>query len=52
MSQPVPQPGTYALDPDLTTIRADVKAMFGLVTVHGTFRLKDGQVTIDRKSVV
>ena len=46
MSQPVPQPGTYALDPDLTTIRADVKAMFGLVTVHGTFRLKDGQVTI------
>jgi polyisoprenoid-binding protein YceI len=46
MSQPVPQPGTYALDPDLTTIRADVKAMFGLLTVHGTFRLKDGQVTI------
>ena len=46
MSQPVPQPGTYTLDPDLTTIRTDVKAMFGLVTVHGTFRLKDGQVTI------
>ena len=46
MSQPVPQPGTYALDPDLTTIRADVKAMFGLLTVHGTFRLKDGQVII------
>jgi len=46
MRQPVPQPGTYARDPDLTTIRADVKAMFGLLTVHGTFRLRDGQVTI------
>ena len=46
MSQPVPQPGTYVLDPDLTTIRADVKAMFGLLTVHGTFRLRDGQVSI------
>ena len=46
MTQPAPEPGTYALDPDLTTIRTDVKAMFGLMTVHGTFRLKDGQVTI------
>lgn len=46
MSQPVPQPGSYTLDPDLTTIRANVKAMFGLLTVHGTFRLKDGQVSI------
>ena len=46
MTQPAPQPGTYALDPDLTTIRTDVKAMFGLMTVHGSFRLKDGQVTI------
>jgi polyisoprenoid-binding protein YceI len=46
MTQPVPQPGTYALDPDQTTIRADVKAMLGLTTVHGTFRLKEGQVTI------
>jgi hypothetical protein len=25
--------------PERTTIRADVKAMFGLMTVHGTFRL-------------
>lgn len=46
MTQPTPQPGTYALDPERTTIRADVKAMFGLTTVHGTFRLKDGEVTI------
>ena len=45
MSQPV-APGTYLLDPDLTTIRADVKAMFGLITVHGTFRLAGGQITI------
>jgi polyisoprenoid-binding protein YceI len=34
-----PAPGTYTLDPERTTIRADVKAMFGLMTVHGTFRL-------------
>ena len=33
-----PAPGTYTLDPERTTIRADVKAMFGLMTVHGTFR--------------
>lgn len=42
----VPPPGTYALDPDQATIRANVKAMFGLFTVHGTFRLKSGQVII------
>jgi polyisoprenoid-binding protein YceI len=41
-----PPPGTYTLDPERTTIRADVKAMFGLLTVHGTFRLQAGQVTI------
>ena len=41
-----PPPGTYALDPERTTIRADVKAMFGLITVHGTFRLQEGQVSI------
>lgn len=39
-------PGTYTLDPGRTTIRADVKAMFGLLTVHGTFRLRAGQVSI------
>ena len=41
-----PPPGTYPLDPGQTTIRADVKAMFGLMTVHGTFRLQAGQVSI------
>ena len=41
-----PAPGTYTLDPERTTIRADVKAMFGLTTVHGTFRLESGQVSI------
>ena len=35
-----PAPGTYILDPERTTIRADVKAMFGVMTVHGTFRLQ------------
>jgi polyisoprenoid-binding protein YceI len=39
-------PGAYTLDPERTTIRADVKAMFGLMTVHGTFRLQSGQVSI------
>ena len=41
-----PAPGTYTLDPERTTIRADVKAIFGLTTVHGTFRLQSGQVSI------
>jgi polyisoprenoid-binding protein YceI len=41
-----PPPGDYTLDPERTTIRADVKAMFGLLTVHGTFRLRSGQVLI------
>lgn len=41
-----PPPGTYTLDPERTTIRADVKAMFGLLTVHGTFRLRSGQVLL------
>jgi polyisoprenoid-binding protein YceI len=41
-----PPPGSYTLDPERTTVRADVRAMFGLFTVHGTFRLKSGQVTI------
>ena len=42
---PLPS-GRYTLDPARTTIRADVKAMFGLLTVHGTFRLRAGQVDI------
>ena len=41
-----PPPGTYTLDPERTTISADVKTMFGLITVHGTFRLEAGQVSI------
>jgi len=41
-----PPPGDYTLDPERTTIRADVKAMFGLLTVHGTFRLRSGLVSI------
>jgi polyisoprenoid-binding protein YceI len=41
-----PPPGSYVLDPVRTTVRADVKAMFGLFTVHGTFRLTSGQVII------
>jgi polyisoprenoid-binding protein YceI len=39
-------PGRYRLDPARTTIRAAVPAMFGLVMVHGTFRLAAGEVHI------
>src|SRR5487761_817403 len=42
----VPAAGTYTLDPDQTTIRCDCKAIFGLMTVHGTFRLNSGQVSV------
>jgi polyisoprenoid-binding protein YceI len=44
--QTVPITGTYRLDPERTTIRCDCKAMLGLSTVHGTFSLIAGQVTI------
>jgi polyisoprenoid-binding protein YceI len=54
MTQPIPgasaaaapPPGRYRLDPALTSIRADVPVMFGLITVHGTFRLASGEVHI------
>lgn len=39
-------PGTYRLDPERSTVRADVKGMFGLFTVHGTFRLRSGEITV------
>jgi polyisoprenoid-binding protein YceI len=39
-------PGTYRLDPGRSVVGADVKAMFGLFTIHGTFRLRSGEVTI------
>ena len=48
MTQPqtTPAPGSYRLDPERSTVRADVKAMFGLLTVHGTFRLRSGEIVI------
>ncbi len=45
-TQTLPLTGTYALDPERTTIGCDCKALMGLFTVHGTFRLGSGQVTI------
>lgn len=42
----IPPPGTYRLDPERSSVRVDVKAMFGLATVHGTFRLRAGEVNI------
>jgi polyisoprenoid-binding protein YceI len=48
MTQPqtTPAPGSYRLDPERSTVRADVKAMFGLFTVHGRFRLRSGEIVI------
>jgi polyisoprenoid-binding protein YceI len=43
---PAVPPGNYRLDPARTAIRADVQAMFGLLTVRGTFRLRSGELTI------
>ena len=45
-TQTLPVTGTYTLDPERTTIKCDCKAMMGLFTVHGTFRIESGQVTI------
>ncbi|HEX6518937.1 MAG TPA: YceI family protein [Streptosporangiaceae bacterium] len=42
----LPATGIYNLDPERTTIRCDCKALMGLLTVHGTFRLNAGQVRI------
>jgi|SRR5579875_874600 len=39
-------PGVYRLDPARTVVRADVKAMFGLITVHGTLQLRSGEVMV------
>ena len=41
-----PAPGTYLLDPEQTIVRANTRAMFGLLKVKGTFRLASGQVII------
>jgi polyisoprenoid-binding protein YceI len=41
-----PAPGRYRIDPARTTIQADVRAMFGLLMVQGTFRLRAGEVDI------
>ena len=45
-TSPAIAPGTYRLDPARSVIRADVPAMFGLMTVRGTFRLRSGEVTV------
>jgi polyisoprenoid-binding protein YceI len=38
--------GTYRLDPERSTVRADAKAMFGLFTVHGTLQLRSGEIVV------
>jgi len=41
-----PPPGHYHLESGRGTIRASARAMFGLITVKGTFRIRDGEVCI------
>ena len=41
-----PAPGTYLLDPEQTIVRANTRAMFGLLKVKGILRLTSGQVII------
>ena len=41
-----PPPGHYHLESGRGTIRASARAMFGLFTVKGTFRIRDGEVCI------
>jgi hypothetical protein len=45
-----PPPGSYNLDPERSTVLANVKALFDLVTVHGLFRVKEGQVVVAEDS--
>jgi polyisoprenoid-binding protein YceI len=41
-----PPPGRYRIDPARTVIRVDARAMFGLLPVDGTFRLRSGELRI------
>ena len=41
-----PPPGRYRLESDRGTIHASARAMFGLFTVTGTFRIRDGEICI------
>ena len=42
----LPPPGRYRIDPSRSTVRADVRAMFGIITVHGTFRVRGGEAFV------
>lgn len=45
-SAAVPPPGRYRLDPERTRVHVNVKAMFGLLTVHGRMQLRSGEIVI------
>ena len=40
------KPATYRIDTVRSTVRFSAKGMFGLVPVHGTFRIRHGSVTV------
>jgi len=45
-SQKVPAPGTYRIDQNQSEVRYSGKHMFGLGTVHATFRIEQGQIEV------
>jgi polyisoprenoid-binding protein YceI len=40
------RPATYRIDSSRSRVRFTAKGMFGLVPVHGTFRIRDGVVVV------
>jgi len=46
VTRPTITAGTYLIDPTRTTVRFDMREMFGLLPVHGTFTVRDGTVVV------
>jgi polyisoprenoid-binding protein YceI len=46
VSLTVPAVGTYRLDPDRSTIHYSGKHRFGTGTVHATFKLRSGEISV------
>jgi polyisoprenoid-binding protein YceI len=38
--------GTYRIDPERSTIAFVIKSLFGMETVRGTFRIRDGEIVV------
>ncbi len=46
-NQSLPATGTYDIDPAVSKVRFDTRAMFGLLPVRGTFAIGHGRITVD-----